>query len=124
MAPSVLFGATLAVATFVIAGEKPPPATPRSFDATAYSVKGETAKGTQARRGIVAADPKVLPLGSKIRVRGAGAHSGDYTVEDTGRVIRGREIDIHVPDHRAAKRFGRQNVQVQVLERGDGKRAP
>ncbi|HEV7732773.1 MAG TPA: 3D domain-containing protein [Candidatus Binatia bacterium] len=126
IAPALFLGATLAVATLVVAGEKekPPPSTRRSFDATAYALKGKTAKGTAARRGVVAADPKVLPLGSKVRVRGAGPHSGDYTVEDTGRAIKGKDLDIHVPDSKTARSFGRKDVQVEVLERGDGTRRP
>ena len=51
---------------------------------TAYCDQGETASGVQTRRGIVAADPDVLPLGSRIRVEGLAAHNGTYDVEDTG----------------------------------------
>ncbi len=88
------------------------------FDATAYSLTGTTASGMQTRPGIVAADPAVLPLGTRIRVRGAGAYSGVYVVADTGRGIRGREIDIFIPDLVQAKRFGRRRVRVEVLEHG------
>ena len=95
---------------------------PKPFDATAYSVKGETAKGTSARKGVVAADPNVLPLGSEIQVENADGHSGTYRVEDTGPAVKGHEIDIYEPNHKRAKRFGRKKVQVKVLKRGDGKR--
>jgi rare lipoprotein A len=54
------------------------------FEATADSVEGITAKGTLTHDGIVAADPAVLPLGSVIRVSGAGPYSGTYVVTDTG----------------------------------------
>jgi len=106
-----------------IAAPAPPPApepTPSrvSFEATAYSITGTTASGTQTRRGIVAADPALLPLGSRIRVHGARGYSGVYTVADTGRTIDGREIDIYMPDAREAKRFGRRRVEVEVLEYG------
>ena len=40
----------------------------RSFRATAYCLKGRTASGGGVRRGIVAADPRVLPLGTKIYI--------------------------------------------------------
>jgi 3D (Asp-Asp-Asp) domain-containing protein len=108
--------------------ETPPPAPPagtageraQAFEATAYTVEGETAAGTNTRRGVVAADPKVLPIGTRIRVDGAGNLSGEYRVEDTGRTIDGREIDIYVPTAGEAKRFGRQQVQVKILEHGDG----
>lgn len=92
------------------------------FTATAYSISGQTASGTQTRPGIVAADPAVLPLGSKIRVRDAGAYSGDYVVQDTGGKIRGRKIDIYVPKHAHAKRFGRRGVKVEVISYGHGRR--
>jgi 3D (Asp-Asp-Asp) domain-containing protein len=63
----------------------------------------------------------VLPLGSRIRVDGAGTYSGVYTVADTGPAVHGREIDIFIPDGSAAKRFGRRGVGVQILECGPGR---
>ena len=86
--------------------------------ATAHSVEGETASGTRSRPGTVASDPKILPLGSRIRVRGAGRYSGVYTVEDTGRAVDGHEIDLYMKSDTEAKRFGRQKVRVTVLEYG------
>ena len=89
---------------------------------TAYCDQGETASGVQTRRGIVAADPDVLPLGSRIRVEGLATHSGTYDVEDTGSAVKGRIIDIFMRDCAAAKRFGRQTARVQVLRVGDDSR--
>jgi 3D (Asp-Asp-Asp) domain-containing protein len=89
-----------------------------TFVATAHSLEGRTASGTTSRPGTVAADPKVLPLGSRIRVQAAGAYSGDYTVVDTGPLVKGRRIDIYMRSNREARRFGRKRVKVQVLERG------
>ena len=121
----VLFGAAMVAC----AVDKPQPLDqpqsldkPQSFDATAYSVKGETAKGTSARKGVVAADPNVLPLGSKIQVEDADGHSGTYVVEDTGPAVKGHEIDIYEPNRKQAKKFGRKKVRVKVLKHGDGKR--
>jgi len=94
-----------------------PPPRLLEFEATAYSVTGTTASGKQTRRGIVAADPAVLPLGSRIRVHGAGAYSGVYTVTDTGPGVTDREIDIFIPDGAEALRFGRRRVHVEILER-------
>ena len=94
-----------------------PPPRLLEFEATAYSVTGTTASGKETRRGIVAADPTILPLGSRIRVHGAGAYSGVYVVADTGFGVNGRELDIFIPDGAEAKRFGRRRVQVEVLER-------
>jgi len=94
-------------------------------EATAYCTEGETASGEQTRRGIVAADPRVLPLGSRIRVDGLGRrHSRTYDVEDTGRLVKGREIDIFMADCDAAKEFGRQHARVRVLKVGDNERKP
>jgi len=90
----------------------------QAFEATAYSIKGKTASGTHTRPGVVAADPNVLPLGSRIRVYGADAYSGEYTVTDTGGSIKGREIDIFIPDVEEARRFGRRQVDVEILQSG------
>lgn len=87
----------------------------RSFVATAYSIDGTTASGTRVREGVVAADPSVLPLGSRIRLRDAGRYSGEYVVKDTGAQIKGHRIDIYVPDSAEAVRFGRREVRVEVL---------
>ena len=93
----------------------------QTFSATAYSIEGRTASGVQTRRGIVAADPRVLPRGSRIRVHEAGEYDGEYVVHDTGPAIKGREIDIYLPSDAAARRFGRRTVKVEVLSRGDGR---
>ncbi|MCS7079545.1 MAG: 3D domain-containing protein [Chloracidobacterium sp.] len=92
------------------------------FIATAYSLKGRTASGERVRPGIVAADPRVLPLGSVVKVH-AGQYSGVYHVKDTGGRIRGRRIDIYMPSTREAVRFGRRTVRVEVLRAGRPQRA-
>lgn len=88
----------------------------RSFRATAYCLKGRTATGGGVRRGIVAADPRVLPLGTRIYLN-AGGYSGTYTVTDTGGAIKGRILDIWVPSCSEAVRFGRKSISVSVLGR-------
>lgn len=97
---------------------QPVAARTETYRATAYALEGKTASGTVARIGIVAADPAVLPLGSRIRVTSAGSYSGEYVVEDTGPKVRGRTIDIRVATVAEAIRFGRRKVQVEVLRRG------
>jgi 3D (Asp-Asp-Asp) domain-containing protein len=87
------------------------------YTATAYSVEGETASGAMAKKGIVAADNDVLPLGTRIRISGAGRYSGEYTVGDTGRKISGREVDIYISNDAEAKRFGKKRVRVTVLSK-------
>ena len=85
-----------------------------SFTATAYCLRGRTAMGHGVRRGIIAADPRVLKLGSRVNL-GAGAYSGQYLVSDTGGKIKGNKIDIWVPNCAEARRFGRRTVQIGVL---------
>jgi len=82
-----------------------------SFSATAYCLKGKTAMGHGVRRGIIAADPRVLKLGSTITIN-AGQWSGTYLVSDTGGAIKGKKLDIWVPNCSEARKFGRRSVQV------------
>jgi 3D (Asp-Asp-Asp) domain-containing protein len=94
---------------------------PVSYIATAYSLRGRTASGKLVSQGIIAADPRVLPLGSRVHLQ-AGPWSGEYLVADTGGAIKGRKIDIWTPSTREAMRFGRRTVKLTVLSYG-GKRA-
>ena len=92
-----------------------------AFRATAYCLKGKTALGGAVRRGIVAADPRVLPLGSRIQVD-AGSYSGTYTVADTGGAVRGKVLDIWVSTCSEAVRFGRKSVMVSKLGKNKNKK--
>jgi|SRR5579871_5018313 len=85
--------------------------------ATAYCQAGKTQSGTKARTGIVAADPHVLPVGSVVRIVD-GAASGVYTVMDTGPEVKGRKIDIFIPDCARAQRFGQKKVRVSIIRHG------
>ena len=89
------------------------------FTATAYSDSGITAKGNVTTSGTAAADPAVIPLGSMIKVTGAGEYSGLYAVTDTGRKITGRAIDLYVQNEAEAKEFGKKPVQVEIVKTGD-----
>lgn len=82
-----------------------------AFSATAYCLRGKTAMGHGVRRGIIAADPRVLRLGSRVVLSGGG-YSGTYLVSDTGGRIKGKKVDIWVPSCSEARRFGRRTVQV------------
>ncbi len=88
----------------------------RAFTATAYCLKGRTATGGGVRRGIVAADPRVLPLGTRISMN-AGSYSGSYVVADTGGAVKGRKLDIWVPSCSEARRFGRRTVMVALASK-------
>lgn len=90
------------------------------FDATAYCLKGRTASGMDAKPGMIAADPRVLPLGTVVHLR-SGSYTGTYTVMDTGGRIKGRRVDVYVASHREAMQFGRRPVKIKVLGRGVAK---
>lgn len=87
------------------------------MSATAYCESGKTRSGERARRGIVAADPRVLPIGSRIRILEPKRYAGVYRVIDVGRGIKGRELDIFMPSCKHARTFGRRQVSVRVLPR-------
>ncbi len=86
-----------------------------AFSATAYCFSGRTAMGHGVRRGLIAADPRVLKLGSRVTIN-AGPWSGTYLVSDTGGAIKGKRIDIWVPSCSEARRFGRRSVQIFSTE--------
>ena len=88
---------------------------PMTMTATAYCLRGTMADGGQARRGMVAADPRVLPLGSRIRIHGRHIRGGEYLVADRGAAVKGRRIDIFIPECELARRFGRQRVTVTIV---------
>jgi 3D (Asp-Asp-Asp) domain-containing protein len=104
-----------------IAAEEAYVVPPTKYVATAYSLRGRTASGRLVAKGLIAADPRHLPLGSRVRLE-AGAYSGEYLVADTGSLVRGKRIDIWTPSSREAMRFGRRTVKLTVLSYG-GKRA-
>lgn len=87
-----------------------------AFTATAYSLRGRTASGKTVARGLIAADRRLLPIGTRVRLQ-AGSYSGEYLVADTGGAVRGRKIDIWVPSTGEAMRFGRRPVKLTVLTR-------
>lgn len=105
-----------------IAAEESYVVPPTNYVATAYSLRGRTASGRPVAKGLIAADPRHLPLGSRVRLD-AGAYSGEYLVADTGALVRGKRIDIWIPTSREAMRFGRRTVKLTVLSLGARRRA-
>lgn len=87
------------------------------YTATAYAFRGRTASGRPVGKGVIAADTRVLPMGTRVHVE-AGNWTGIYTVADTGGAVRGRKIDIWVPTTGEAFRFGRRKVKLTVLSYG------
>lgn len=86
----------------------------RSFQAvlTAYAHGTTTRSGTRVRWGVVAVDPDVIPLGSKLMIEG---YDMVFVAEDTGGGVRGNHVDVYFPDLGSAVRFGVQHRTVTVL---------
>lgn len=81
--------------------------------ATAYSHTGyNTACGTTPQYGVVAVDPGVIPLGTRMYIDGYG-HA---TALDTGGAIRGSRIDVFLESDSDANRWGVRTVRVYLLE--------
>ena len=86
------------------------------MEASAYTPfdggqSGITASGIPARRGLVAVDPRVIPLGTRVYVMGYGP----ALAADTGGAIKGAKIDLCMEDYNEAMRFGRRTVEVYIL---------
>ncbi|MDF2634920.1 MAG: hypothetical protein K0R78_1794 [Pelosinus sp.] len=78
----------------------------------------KTFLGTQIRPGVVAVDPDVIPLGSRLYIQHPDGH-GEYAVaEDTGGAIKGNRIDIAKTSVEKAQDFGMKDVKVFILEKG------
>ena len=111
---AVLLAAAVGISLQAAASPRVKRTRPMTMTATAYCLRGVMADGGEARHGMVAADPRVLPLGSRIRIRGREIH-GEYLVADRGPAVKGRRIDIFIPRCEQARRFGRQRVTVTIL---------
>jgi len=70
--------------------------------------------GTQVRPGIIAVDPKVIPLGSRVYIEFPDGHGVYALAEDTGGAIKGNRIDIAFKTRNEAKQFGIQDVKVYI----------
>lgn len=87
---------------------------PGSQDNDQYGSK--TYLGTQVREGIIAVDPNVIPLGSRVYIQYPDGHGTYAVAEDTGGAIKGNRIDIAKSSHGEASEFGIQHVKVFVME--------
>lgn len=92
-----------------------------TMQATAYTANcsgcsGVTATGINLKLNpnmkVVAVDPAVIPLGSRVWVEGYG----EAIAGDRGGSINGNRIDVHMPDQSAALSFGKRTVKVKVLD--------
>jgi N-acetylmuramoyl-L-alanine amidase len=91
-----------------------------TVQATAYTANCEGCSGTTKTgidlhanpdKKVIAVDPDVIPLGSKVHVEGYG----EAIAGDIGGGINGHEIDVFIPSESKAKEWGRQEVQVKIL---------
>jgi 3D (Asp-Asp-Asp) domain-containing protein len=79
-------------------------------DAVAYHLPGKTASGLPVGKGVVAVDPKLIPLRTRLFVPGYG----QAIAADVGVAIKGRIIDVWMPNHAAARKWGRKTVTITV----------
>ena len=99
--------------------DPPAPGSRIAFTATAYCKGLVTTAGVAAQKGIAAADPTLLPIGSIVQIEsGDGQYDGIYSVLDTGPSVQGRRIDIYIWNCNEALRFGRQSILMTVLRLG------
>ena len=102
----------------------PAPGARLTFSATAYCKGLQTKSGVAVQRGVAAADPELLPVGSVVGIDSVPSkYSGIYTILDTGPAIQGREIDLYMWNCNEALQFGRKPVHLNVLRLGWNPRA-
>ena len=73
---------------------------------------GITAIGLRARKGIVAVDPKVIPLGTRLYIPGYG----EALAADTGGWIKGSRIDLCFEDLQECYYYGRRKIKIYLIE--------
>jgi 3D (Asp-Asp-Asp) domain-containing protein len=109
----------LAFEQFLDPSAPPAPGARVAFSSTAYCKGLVTSSGVAAQKGVMAADPTLLPVGSVIDFSVNDAkYDGIYTILDTGLEIQGREVDIYMWSCYEALRFGRRSSHVTVLRLG------
>lgn len=80
---------------------------------------GITASGARAKRGTVAVDPRVIPLGTKLYIKSLTPGVPDYgfaIAQDTGGAIKGNKIDLFMDTVWECLQFGRRPVMVYILQ--------
>lgn len=77
---------------------------------TGYSLPGHTSTGIPVGFGVVAVDPAVIPLGTRITIPGYG----EGVAADTGGGVRGTDIDLWFPTLAAARAWGRRTVTITL----------
>ena len=79
---------------------------------------GITRSGTKVRPGVVAVDPRVIPLGTKLYIESLDGWPdyGFAVAEDTGGAIKGNKIDLFYESAGTVKKYGRRKVKVYILK--------
>lgn len=80
-------------------------------ESTGRWADGYTSTGMKAGHGVIAVDPSVIPLGTKVYIPGYGI----AVAADVGSAIRGYRIDLAFDTYREALHYGRRRVQVYIL---------
>ena len=80
-------------------------------DAVVYHLPGRTASGLPVRKGVVAVDPALITLGTRLFVPGYGK----AVAADVGVAIKGRIIDLWMPTDDHARNWGRKTVVITVF---------
>jgi 3D (Asp-Asp-Asp) domain-containing protein/septal ring factor EnvC (AmiA/AmiB activator) len=101
--------ATASVATVAPVPSDTGPGT-LTVTATAYTLQGQTATGAPVGYGVVAVDPNVIPLGTRMTIPGYG----EGFAADTGGAIQGAVIDLWFPSAAAAAAWGRRTVTITL----------
>jgi 3D (Asp-Asp-Asp) domain-containing protein len=93
---------------------------PMPVELTAYCLEGTTRRDRYVRQGIVAADPRLFPLGRFVELYVGRRYAGRFLVDDTGDRIHGSILDIWTPDCRDARLFGRRRGTAVLVPRPRG----
>lgn len=73
---------------------------------------GITAIGLRARKGIIAVDPRVIPIGTRIYIPGYG----EALAADTGGWIKGNRVDLCFESREECYRYGRRKIKIYLIE--------
>jgi 3D (Asp-Asp-Asp) domain-containing protein/Skp family chaperone for outer membrane proteins len=107
---------TAATATTTASPTAPGPTGPATgtrslvVDAVAYHLPGNTASGLPVGVGVIAVDPNVIPLGTRLFVPGYGP----AVAADVGSAVKGNIIDLWMPSTKDALAWGRRTVTVTI----------
>lgn len=85
--------------------------------APGHPLYGITATGIKAKKGVIAVDPRVIPLGTRvyIEIPGKTPDYGYAVAADVGGGIKGNRVDLYYEGKAEAMNFGRRNVKVYIL---------